>query len=120
MPIALGVLRSELSAMYQGADESFRTFAARVQGKAETCEYVTTYTGHCANEGCNAEYTGQTYYTDEMIRDVLLDGIADTDIRREALSVEGIQRRPINDIIAFVETHRPWRLSRFANGAQFN
>ena len=109
VPIALGVLRSQLSAMHQGADESFRTFAARVQGKAETCEYVTTYTGQCTNAECNQEYTGQTYYTDEMIRDVLLDGIADTDIRREALSVEGIQRCPVNDIIAFVGTRETAR-----------
>ena len=80
VPTALGVLRSELSAMYQGADESFRTFAAKVQGKAETCEFVTAFSGRCTNADCNAQYTGQTYYTDEVIRDVLLNGIADTDI----------------------------------------
>ena len=36
VPVALGVLRSQLSKMIQGPDESFRTYAARVQGKAET------------------------------------------------------------------------------------
>ena len=36
--------------------------------------------------------------------DVLLNGIADIDIRREALSSENIHDRPINEIIAFVET----------------
>ena len=41
---------------------------------------------------------------DEMIRDVLLDGIADIDIRREALSVEGMQSKSVNDIIGFVES----------------
>jgi hypothetical protein len=33
----------------------------------------------------------RTYYTDDRIRDTLLQGIADSDIRREALSVKGIQ-----------------------------
>ena len=33
----------------------------------------------------------------------MLNGIADVDIRREALSVNGIQRQSINDIIGFVE-----------------
>ena len=70
VPTALDVLRSELSAMYQGADESFRTFAAKVQGKAETCEFITAFSGRCTNADCNAQYTGQTYYTVEVTRDV--------------------------------------------------
>ena len=47
VPVALGVLRSQLSKMIQGPDESFRTYAARVQGKAETCEFRTTLNGSC-------------------------------------------------------------------------
>jgi len=35
VPVALGVLRSELFNLNQDPDEPFRTFAARVQGKAE-------------------------------------------------------------------------------------
>lgn len=101
VPVALGVTRAELSSMIQGADEQFRTFAARVQGKAETCEFKTTFTAPCTT--CNNVLTGETYYTDERIRDVLLNGIADLDIRREALSSENIHNRPINEIIAFVE-----------------
>ena len=101
VPIALGVLRSELSAMVQDPDEPFRTFAARVQGKAETCEFTTSFSGACAE--CSTPYDGSTYYTDDRIRDVLLNGIADVDIRREALSVDGILRQSINDIIGFVE-----------------
>ena len=109
VPTALGVIRSELSSMYQGADESFRTFAAKVQGKAETCEFITAFSGKCSDPDCGRDYTGETYYTDEVIRDVLLNGVADTDIRREALSVEGIQKQSINDIIAFVETRETAR-----------
>ena len=39
IPIATGIIRSELLEMKQQRDESFRKFASRVQGKAETCEY---------------------------------------------------------------------------------
>ena len=42
-------------------------------------------------------------YTEEAIRDVVLSGIRSPDIRREALSTEGLQDKPINGIIAFVE-----------------
>ena len=107
VPVALGVLRSELLAIHQDADEPFRKFAARVQGKAEVCEFVTQYSGKCGQ--CEAEYSGTTYYVDEMIRDVLLDGIADIDIRREALSVEGMQTKSVNEIIAFVESRETAR-----------
>ena len=110
VPVALGVLRSELSALVQDPGESFRTFAARAQGKAETCEFTTTYTGTCA--GCNAQYNGSTYYTEERLRDVLLDGIADNDIRREALSVTDIHTKTINNVIAFVESRE---IARDAN-----
>ena len=101
VPVALGVLRSELSSMVQGPDEDFRTFSATIQGKAETCEFKTSYTGLCG--GCHTQYTGETYYTEERIRDVLLNGIADLGIRREALSTDNVHKWPINDIIAFVQ-----------------
>ena len=112
VPVAIGVVRSELSAMKQD-DETFRVFAAAVQGKAETCEFRTKNTGTCTN--CNTPYVGETYYTDERIRDVLLDGIADLDIRREALSTDNIQSKSINDVITFVESRET---ARNANTAQ--
>jgi len=39
-----------------------------------------------------------------VIKDVLLNGIADSKIRREALSTEGILAKSINGIVAFVES----------------
>ena len=47
IPVALDVLCSELTALTQDPDEPFRTFAAKVQGKVETCELTTTYSGKC-------------------------------------------------------------------------
>ena len=114
VPVALGVVRSELTALTQDADEPYRTFAARVHGKAEICEFTTSYSG--TRTGCIQHYSGETYYTDEQIRDVLLNGIADTDIRREALSVEHIQSRSVNDIISFVETRETARNANTSHG----
>ena len=107
IPVALGVLRSELSAMRQDPDEAFRTFAARVQGKAETCEFKTPFHTNCSN--CQTLINGEVYYTDDVIRDVLLNGISDIDIRREALSTDSIQTKPISEIIGFVETRETAR-----------
>ena len=54
VPVAVGVLRADLAAMRQDPEEPFRTFAARVQGKAETCEFKTNFDGSCS--GCNTAY----------------------------------------------------------------
>lgn len=96
IPIAKGVLRAELMQLQQSPDEQFRTFAARVRGKAETCGFATKAT-------CVCQQVFTVNYTHEMVRDVLLAGISDLDIRREALSMNDIQQRSINDIISFVE-----------------
>lgn len=97
IPVAIGVRRAELMQLRQAPDELFRTFAAKVKGKAETCMLSTSTTCYNCNEIVSADYMNET------VRDVLLAGIADIDIRREALSTRDIQKRSINDVIAFVE-----------------
>ena len=39
IPIATGIVTSELLEMKQLRDEAFRKFASRVRGKSETCEH---------------------------------------------------------------------------------
>ena len=96
IPVSKGVVRAELMQMRQMNDENFRLFAARVRGKAETCDFVSVVTCDCGKALDND-------YTEEAIRDVLLAGISDSEIRREALNADGLQRASINDIIHFVE-----------------
>ena len=52
IPVATGVLRTELLQLRQEHDEPFRVFTARVRGKAETCAFTTTC--EC---GKNVDYT---------------------------------------------------------------
>ena len=92
IPVATGVLRTELLQLRQERDEPFRAFTARVRGKAETCAFTTTC--EC---GKNVDYT------DHAIRDVLLNGISDPDIRREVLGTKDVLKTPVNDVIALVE-----------------
>lgn len=42
-------------------------------------------------------------YIDNVIRDVLLNGLVDIDIRREILGMKDIFIKSINDIIVFIE-----------------
>jgi len=39
VPVALRVLHGDLASMRKGPEEPFCTYAARVQGKAKTCEF---------------------------------------------------------------------------------
>ena len=43
-------------------------------------------------------------YTDNIIRDVILNGLYDMDIRREVLGVLDILEKPVNDVVALVES----------------
>ena len=92
IPVATGVLRADLLQVRQEREEPFRAFAARVRGKAETCEFEAA-----------CECGKSVDYTDNQVRDVLLNGINDPDIRREVLGTKNILKTPVNDVIAFVE-----------------
>ena len=70
-----------------------------MQGKAETCEFKTQFNKAWSN--CATRIFGEVYYMDEVIRDVLLSGIAN--IRREALSMEGTMEKSITNAIAHIE-----------------
>lgn len=91
--VATGVSRAELVQMHQERDESFRSFAARVRGKAEICNYIVKCS--CLKD---------VDFTDSIIRDVLIAGIADMDIRREILGTDVILERSVNDVISLVES----------------
>lgn len=93
IPVATGVLRTELLQLRQERDEPFRSFAARVRGKAETCDFLS-----------KCECGKNVDYTPHMSRDVLLNGIADPDIRREVLGITEILKKPVNDVISLVES----------------
>ena len=99
IPIATGILRSELLEMKQNRDEAFRNFASRVRGKAEICEYEAE--AQCSKAGCTQ--INRINFADHIMRDVLLAGIYDADIRREMYGIDKILEQPINQVISMVE-----------------
>ena len=91
--VATGVMRTELVRMQQEREESFRAFAGPVRGKAETCAYITKCTS-----------LREVDFTDSIIRDVLIAGNADMDIRHEVLGTSAILDRTVNDVISLDES----------------
>ena len=80
IPAAKGITRAELMRMSQGNDEPIRTFAVKVQGKAQIC-------GFQMESKCPCNLT--IAYT-QVVKDVILAGIADNEIRMGVLDVEDI------------------------------
>ena len=93
IPVATGVLQSELMITRQDRDEQLRSFTARVRSKTDTCSFSAT----CS---CGIKVD----YTDHMICATLQSGILDDEIRRDVIRIDGKLTRLINDITALAES----------------
>ena len=86
------VARATLSAMRQDREEPIRSFGARVQGQADICKYVVPCTT------CRVDIP----FTKIMMRDVLVQGVADEDIQLELFS-HSKQDMSLEEIYTFVD-----------------
>ena len=72
------VARVQLQNIRQDRDETVRAFCARLRGQAGVCKFTKSKT--CA---CNQEV--EVDYSDDIVRDTLIRGLADEDIRLDIL-----------------------------------
>ena len=91
------VSRVALLQMKQDADESVRSYEARLKGQANVCNYSLKPT--CPS--CDHEFV--VYYTEEQVRDVLVSGLADNEIRSDVLS-DVKQEIPLDKIVQLIES----------------
>ena len=87
------VARFSLHQMTQEADEPIRNYGARIKGQANICKYTTP----CQN--CQADVD----YTDEILRDVLVRGLADNIIQLDLLG-DKKQDMSLEEMYRFVES----------------
>ena len=84
--------------MSQEVGELSRVFLAKVQGKAATCEFKTK----CEEQCCKAN--GKTVdFTTMIVKYVLVNGLADAEIRREVLGWKLLDESSLADTVAFIE-----------------
>ena len=86
------VARVALYEMRQDRDETIRSFGARIRGQAGVCKYTL----ECPT--CKAEVN----YTDQILRDVLTRGVADSEIQLDLLGHPD-QNMSLEDVFLFVE-----------------
>ena len=94
-PVARGVRRTELINMQQDAGEPIRSFHAKVKGRAVTCAYSVK---------CSCTTPSDVDYTEWVIKDVLLNGLADGDIKRDILGLNELDTLTVEDLVARIES----------------
>lgn len=93
------VARVTLTEMRQDRDEPIRSFAARIKGQANVCKYML-------NCQCGREIN----YSNEILRDVVVQGLSDHDIQLDLLS-DANQNMSFEEVLQFVEKKEAGRRS---------
>ena len=89
------VARAQLQNLHQDRDESARAFCARLRGQAGVCNFTKSKT--CT---CNVEV--QVDYSEDIIRDALIRGLSDEDIKLEVLG-QCRQDLSLDDTLQMIE-----------------
>jgi len=95
IPVAKCVRRAELLCTKQDHGENIRGYFAKLKGKASTCAYVMD----CSRDGC----AQKNDFTDVLVKDVLVTGIADEEVRKETLGWSELDKKSLEETVTFIE-----------------
>ena len=101
------VARDVLSKMRQDRDEPVRVYSARLKGQARVCQFVIK----CPCPSCpNHDACVGADYSDIVLRDQVVLGCADHDIKLDCLIEKG-PSTPLEEVEAFVEGKESGKIS---------
>ncbi len=95
IPVAISIRRADLLSCHQDHGEAGRAFHARLRGKADTCSYSIK----CTSQTCEQVID----FSDIIVKDVLLSGLADVDVKREVLGWAELDTKDVNATVAYIE-----------------
>ncbi|CAC5426163.1 unnamed protein product [Mytilus coruscus] len=101
------VQRIKLNRMTQSPGSNIRTFLASLRGQASLCQYKAT----CKEIGCNHIFD----YSDEIIKDNLVRGIADPEIMSDLLG-DSKTDRTLEETVSFIAQKEQGKVTRSAVG----
>ena len=81
--------------MQQDSGEPIRSFYAKVKGRASTCSYVVS---------CKCNPPTKVDYTQLIVKDVLMNGLVDEDIKKEILGMDDLDDLEIESMISRIES----------------
>ena len=103
IPVAISVRRSDLLSIPQCDAKSIRTFFAQIKGK----EATWSYTVNCPQPTCS-QYLS---FTDVIIKDVLISGPAEGEIKREVLGWARLGVSSMEETVSFLEAKEMGRVA---------
>ena len=80
--------------MKQERGEAIRSFSSKVQGKAATCGFNI----ECTKAGCDQKVE----FSHVVVKYVLVNGIADDDIKKEVLGWTNLDESSLAETIKFI------------------
>ena len=95
IPVAISVRRADLLTTKQDHGENARAFYAKVRGKASTCKYSI----ECTNAECNQVID----FTNVMVKDVVISGLVDEDVKKDVLGWTDLDTKSLEDTVSFIE-----------------
>ena len=96
VPVAISVRRTDFLSTHQDHGESVRAFLAKLKGKSATCRY--------SNKCSLATCTQLNDFTDIVVKDVLVAGLVDEDIKKDVLGWSELDSKDVNETVAFIES----------------
>ena len=93
---AASVRKTELLTMHQDHGQPIRSFAANVKGKAQVCAFAK----ECSNDNCSQIVD----YTENIVKYVVISGIADEEIKKNVLGHADLDSKSLNNTISLIET----------------
>ena len=95
--VATTVRRTNLMALKQDHGQTFREFNANVRAAAATCAYSVK----CPHDCCATK--PEADYTPLVVKDILISGIEDSEIRKDVLGMPDLDAKSDKDIVKFGE-----------------
>ena len=96
--VAVSIRRTQLMSMKQEPGQSIREFYANAKAQASTCEYSLK----CGQECCKTKPTID--YTASVVKDIIVCGLVDPEIRRDVLELEDLDKKSAIDLVGLVES----------------
>ena len=97
--VALSVRRATLLQTKQDPGERVRQYVARVRGLANVCQWTITGTGS-STPGGNVTLD----YTEEIVKLVIMNGLADEEIRKEVLGAPDVDNKTLSETVSLIDS----------------
>ena len=99
--VAVRIMSAAAHSAKQAHVERFQAFPARARGLTIDCQYVLP----CPHMPDGKQVCGVDY-TPKGIKDILLSGICNQDVRREVLGDSSVEDKSVNELVRFETGHR--------------